>query len=510
MGIFTRIKDEIAQYSLFRRGIMPPNSRFNDIFVREISKMKERYFPAADLSAVRQDWNPTVLVDQNIYRLEYRRLFARAKRAYDTDPYARSCVSVLQSQIIGNGITPRHKPLDENGKEIPGLGKTLDNLWARFSEECFRPAHDSFPEVQRKYIANCCISGGLFLNMVPGKKGSLIPFGFQTIDQSYIEFSHDNFAMPSTPMIYNGVQINEFGEPQQYYFQDLVTWMFFNMPADNMIHGYEKWHCNQFIGIPWLAPVLTTLWDLAQLQEDRIISSRIQAAITLWVGEDSKWPGKANKTGQNNEVSWTPGSIIKSPKKPEVVQSMDNIKETFAALVELYLYQVSSGMGISYQEMCADTQGSSFSASRTVTSDRRRHYKTKQQFIVQSLCQPVNKKFIQWAFLCGLIPGKSIVDFNENPWGYCHTKWTPDRWDFVDPLKDMNSLIVQSDKGWLTDEGFCELSGEDREDLYQTLAEEKKQKDALGISAPTIVQTATANKFPQQTSTEEDENADKK
>jgi capsid protein len=162
-------------------------------------------------------------------------------------------------------------------------------------------------------------------------------------------------------------------------------------------------------------------------------------------------------------------------------------------------------MGISYQEMCADTQGSSFSASRTVTTDRRRHYKTKQQFCVRTLCQPANKKFIQWAFLCGLIPGKSIVDFKANPWGYCHTKWTPDKWDFVDPLKDINAMIAERDAGWLTDEKQCELIGDDRDERYATLAEEKKLKTSLDIMPPEIVKEASASKFPQ-----EDNNANEK
>ena len=512
MSFLGKIQDHFKQYGQFRRGELPPNARFNDHFTREIGKLKERYFPAADLSPMRQDWNPSVLVDQNIFRLEYRRIFARAKRAFDTDPYARSCVNVLQSQIIGNGITPRHKPLDSEGKEIPGLGKVLDTLWKRFSDELIRPSHDSFIDLQRKFISNCCISGGMFLNCVPSQKGSLLPFGFQFIDQSYIEFSHDNFAMPKMPMVFNGVEINEFGEAQRYYFQDLVTWMFFDLPANNMIHCYDIWHANQFIGIPWLAPVLTTLWDLSQLQEDRLIASRIQAAIALWIPEGNPFPGGKSKVNNGSNSVWAPASIMKGPagSKPEIIQASDSIRDTLQALIELYLYQVSSGMGISYQEMCADTQGSSFSASRTVTTDRRRHYKARQQLVVRQLCQPINKKFVQWAFLSGLIPGKSIVDFKDNAWGYCHTKWTPDRWDFVDPLKDMNSLIVQSDKGWLSDEGFCELTGEDREDLYQILSEESKQKKALGISVPQIVQTAGANKFPEQTTTEEEESADKK
>ena len=324
------IRSELQNYGMFRKGIMPPDPRFNAHFSRELGKVLERYYPAADLAANRQDWNPAVLVDQNILRLEYRRIFARAKRAYDTDPYARSVVRVLQSQIVGRGISPRPRPLDKDGQPITELDKTLSRHWERFADECFRPDVESFYDVQYKYVGNCCISGGLFMNFVPAPKGNLLPFAFQQIDQSYIEFSHDNFAMASVPMIFNGVEVNDFGEPQHYYFQDLLTWMFFDLPANNMIHAYEKWHFNQFVGIPWLTPVLTTLWDLSQLQEDRLIASRIQAAIALWVKEDSPWPRAGQKNPDGN-ISLAPGKILKSQVKPEIIQASDNIKDTLGA-----------------------------------------------------------------------------------------------------------------------------------------------------------------------------------
>lgn len=497
MGIFGNIRNHFQQYSQFRRGIIPANPRFSDHFTREIGKIAQRYYPAADVSASRQDWNPSVLVDQNIYRLEYRRIFARAKRAYDTDPYARSCARVLQSQVVGTGITPRHKPLDKNNQPLTKLGKLLDTLWSRFSDECFRPDKDGFYDVQSKYIANLCYSGGLFLNLVPSPKNSLLPFAFQQIDQSYIEFSHDNFAIPESPFISNGVEINEFGEPQRYYFQDLMTWQFFDMPANNMIHCYEKWHANQFIGLPWFAPILTTLWDLAQLQEDKLIASRIQAAIALWVHEDNKAPniGMKNKDG---DISLAPGAIFKGRVKPEIIQSDDTIKDSLGALIELYLKQIAAGMGVSYQEMCKDTAGANFASSRTITADQRRYYRKKQMFVERSFCKPIDKKFVQWCFLTGLIPGKSITDFKANQWGYCNSIWTPQRWDWVDPLKDMNAMIAERDAGWLSDEEFCERSGKDRDVLYAILAEEKKKKEELGIQSPAIVQEATANKFPKE------------
>lgn len=500
----TAIQNHLTNYKMFRSGIVPPMARFQDHIVREIGKISERYYPGADLGAMRQDWNPAILVDQNIYRLEYRRLYARAKRAYDTDPYAKSCVRVLQSQVVGTGITPKAKPVDKNGNGLDDLGKQLNRLFERFADECFRPDRDSFYDVQSKMIANCCTSGGLFLNEVPAKKGALLPFSFQQIDQGYIEFSHDNFAMPTAQRIFNGVEVNEFSEPQKYYFQDLLTWVFFDLPANGVIHIYDKLHTNQYVGIPWLAPVLTILWDLSQLQEDKLIASRIQTAIALWVEESSKYPNAAVKNSDGN-ISWSPGSIMKSKVKPEVIQSNDNIKESFGALIELYLRQVSSGMGVSYQEMTSDLAGANFASSRTVVMDRRRYYRKKQMFVERSFCQPIYKRFVKYCFIMGLLPGKTITDFKANEWGYCRAFWTPDRWDWVDPLKDINALIAEKDAGWLTDEAYFEKTGGNVEDVYKVLSEEKKEKDRLGISQLPQDPLGSANKLIKQNSIKEED-----
>jgi lambda family phage portal protein len=473
---------------------MPDSGRFKTRMTQELGRIMERYYPAAELGAQRQDWNPSILVDQNILRLEYRRIFARAKRAYDTDPYAKAVVRVLQDQIVGRGISARARPLDKNMNPIPALADQINKYWPRFIEECFRPSGQHFYDIQYKFIANCNISGGMFINFVPSVKGSLLPFGFQQIDQSYLEFSHDNYAVAVLPLTCNGVRVDTFGEPQHYFFQDLVNWTFFDLPANNMIHCFEKLHFNQFIGIPWLAPVLTTLWDLSQLQEDKLIASRVQAAIALWVEETSKWPSAGQKN-DDGKIEWSPGKIVKTRVKPEIIQATDSIKETFGALIQLYLGQVAAGMGVSYSEITTMASGTNFSAPRITVNDKRRHYKKQQDFIVRVLCKPVYRKFIQWCFLSGLIPGKSIIDFRENAWGYSNAVWIPDKWDWVDPLKDIEAVIAERDAGLSTDEEFCELRSKNRDDLYNTLEAEKKEREKRGI---TVIMKSTV---PQQMGT---------
>jgi capsid protein len=135
--------------------------------------------------------------------------------------------------------------------------------------------------------------------------------------------------------------------------------------------------------------------------------------------------------------------------------------------------------------------------------DRRRFYKERQKFIIRTYCQPVARDFVKWCHIAGLIPGKSIVDFKENPWGLSRAIWTSDRWDWVDPLKDIEALVAQKDAGWLTDEMYCELGNIDRENLYSTRKEEKELKKEMDIETAAVVPVKPKNPI----STEELNNA---
>ena len=178
----------------------------------------------------------------------------------------------------------------------------------------------------------------------------------------------------------------------------------------------------------------------------------------------------------------SPGKVFKSKVKPEIIQASDSIKDTYGAMLDLYLQQVAVGMGISFQELTTDTRGATFSSSRTTVQDRRRYYQKKQEFVKRTFCQPVYDKFVQWAFLSGFISGKTISDFRQNKWGFCRAVWTPDRWAWVDPLKDMQALIAEKNAGWVSDNDICEQTGKNRDVLYAELSEEKKMREEMGIA----------------------------
>ena len=86
------------------------------------------------------------------------------------------------------------------------------------------------------------------------------------------------------------------------------------------------------------------------------------------------------------------------------------------------------------------------------------------------------------------------MDWKRNAWGYSQAYWIADKWAWVDPQKDINSLKIQKDAGWLSDEMYCESVGIDRDALYDTLADEAQIKKERGIVSTDTQQTQNSGK----------------
>lgn len=471
------------------------------------SGVAQRYFPAASTSRLRSEWTSTINSTYDIINSEYVKLVARAKLAYDTDPYAKTAITVRESQIVGSGIRPHPKPKDADGNDIPALAKILSQYWARFNDEFMRNRDSTIYECQARFIRQKGISGGVLYNKVPNRKNSLFPFAFQEIDQDQLVFFRDQTAvLPDTTSdstilsktltknrIHHGVELDKFNDPVAYNFAGVDA----PIPATNIIHAFVKSHINQTIGIPDLAPALTTLWDLQQVLENKIIASRVASAIALWMHRDDRG-SLVNKKNDAGNVDWAPGRIIASSQEPKIIQANDNISDSFKPLVELYLRSVAICMGISYQELATDMAGANFSSARVITIDKRRGYEQEQKTLIRTHSKPIYRQYVEWCFLTGLIDGKTITDFNQNAWGLCEALWTPDPWDWVDPQRDISALVTARENGWLTDEMYYQRIGATRDTMYSELAKEKQMKDSLGINpAEQKVQQVKPAQIPQ-------------
>ena len=101
-----------------------------------------------------------------------------------------------------------------------------------------------------------------------------------------------------------------------------------------------------------------------------------------------------------------------SPSRPD---------DAFTPFVAQMLRAVASGVGCSYTQVSSDFSQSNYSSSRLELLETRAHYKTLQQYMIETLCQRVYEKWMDMAVMSGALrlPG---FDIDRIVWRYSPKK----------------------------------------------------------------------------------------
>jgi lambda family phage portal protein len=138
-------------------------------------------------------------------------------------------------------------------------------------------------------------------------------------------------------------------------------------------------------------------------------------------------------------VDLAPGEDIKFSEPVEVGGSYEPFQYR-------QLLRAAAGAGIPYSDMTGDLRRTSFGSIRAGLIAHRRRIETLQQsVIVYQLCQRVYDRWWTEAVLAGALP-VTPSQFAANQKAYRRADWIPPKWDWIDPLKDIEAeqLLVQN------------------------------------------------------------------
>lgn len=152
------------------------------------------------------------------------------------------------------------------------------------------------------------------------------------------------------------------------------------------------------------------------------------------------------------------------------------------------LRDIASGLGVEYANFANDWSGVSYSSVRAGTLAERDQWKILQAQFVDMFVIPVFEAWLD-SFLKLRASGKySISDFDR----LSECEFRGRRWDWVDPMKDINAAVVAVQHGWKTNEQVASDYGGDYFDNLDDMAAEKAKADALGLSPEDGVQAPSA------------------
>ncbi len=496
--------------------------RLMDRIARRFGYVQKRNvdYAAAQLSRLTASWSSWSLsANEEIFR-SLRTLRARSRELSRNDAHAKRFLQMVESNVVGpNGIGLQNRSVDyrkdpKTGKTGPVQDSVANNIiereWARWAKKgyCEITGKLSLAAFQRLYIRTVARDGEALVRRLTGARFAPHGYALQFIDVDRLDEQY-NDDLPDGRRIRMGVEIDRTGRPLAYHVLNRHPGDFRNtlsgvadrerIPAAEMLHDFIADRPEQIRGVPWMHAAMLRLKMLGAGEEAAVIAFRIGASkmgfyespdgdpTPLGVDKD-KATGEIYDEAEPGHFGMLPPGYKFSnfdPRYPD---------QAYDPFVKACLRGVASGLGVSYNSLASDLEGVNYSSIRQGVLDERDAWMTIQSWMIDGFMDTVYGDWIERMLLSGAttLPASKIDKFNA-------ASWQPRRWQWVDPMKDVEANIAAINNGLKSRRQVIAETGNDIEDVFTDLAAEETLADQMGLTfgAPAPTAPASANTTPE-------------
>jgi len=454
---------------------------------------KTRGYSGAISSRLTGDWlNPTTTGDEEIRR-DLQKLRNRCRELERNNDYVRRYLNGLESNVIGSaGIILQMKVEDAPLQYDERANREIEQAWQKWCNRKY-----TTPTGQHSWLDTCKLAlrstardGDVMLHLLRGYSNEQ-GFAVQLIEADRLDLHHNNYKMEGGGQIRMGVELTSLGKPVSYHvltshpgetndtYRKRIA-----IPADDVIHLYNPERISQTRGTPWMVSAMTRLQMLAGYEESELVASRVSASKMGFLIKDANaehYTGEED-TDYNLIMEAEPGSIEELPTGMTFQEwSPSHPTTAYKDFVKSTLRGISAGLNVSYNMLANDLEGVNYSSIRAGLFDEREHYKTVQNWFIDSFVQPVFEAWLETMMLNGSFTfGINRFDKMNKP------KWCPRRWPWIDPLKDIQANVLAMNNGLQAKRNIINATGGDIEDIYSTIAADKQLAEDKGLVFETV------------------------
>jgi len=462
-------------------------NRFNKLF-GHISNYTRQFghYDAANTGRLQDDWSTNYATPTSNLKGQWKNIIARAISSFDNNPHTKGILNTLASNVIGNGLRPQPRIKNKNGTPVDGINKQLAEGWKRYNDQWDSTGRCTQFESQKIRFGEIFRTGSTITNKVQAPKENYISVENQIVNVLRLDDGHDwatpDFSTPEIKQTVFGINLNAYGRPLSYWIQGVKT----PISTRYMKLHFKQEMAEQYIGVSWLTPALKYLWANENLIKDKLISSRIQAMIGLFMPQSQFNAAIKAQKNSDDQIEMKAGRIYtgKVGEAPEVIQADDSIQQVLEPLQKLLLHAITMTFGISYQSVTRDLSKVNMASGRINTNEDRKTYRRMQKWFAKEVCQPDWEEFVFRMFLEGKIAGYSLADYMKDPWYYNQVQWIPPGFEYIDPSREATAAIDLNQAKMLTLEDHYGEQGWDWRDKVDQLADEQAYMKEKGIEMP--------------------------
>jgi lambda family phage portal protein len=465
----------------------------------------QRQFDAGALNRLTADWLTSGNSADSEIRYSLKELRNRCRDLERNNDYARRYFKLLQNNVLGsNGIGLQMKVRErvkEAGKWVERYDMVANkiiedahSMWRR-PEYCSLSGAHNFIQLQQIALTSTARDGAcLFRKHYPKDNPFLFSLEPIEIDQLDIDRNETHKDGSVTSM---GIRKNQSGKVVGYWllrshpgelFQPRANgfWTEY-VDAKFIIHLYRPERVGQSTGFPWLVSTMVRLKNLGQYEAAELVASRVSAAkmgfIINTAAQSIPYSGAQDSQGRKY-MEVEPGSIEELPFGKDFRSFDPNHPSTaFKDFVKATLRGISAGLGVSYTSLANDLESVNYSSIRAGLLEEREEWKTVQGWFIDSFIRPIFEEWLSMAASSGALKnnesGLSLPA--AKVWKWNQPEFKARRWDWVDPLSDLQASVLAVEKGFKSRRQIISEAGGDVEDTFGDIAADESLEEEYGL-----------------------------
>lgn len=410
----------------------------------------------------------------------------RATDAYKNNPSAFKAIRTIQNNVIGTGIMPT--PVGVNGPLTKSEIKLIKSEWKKFAETTICDFDGSFNYygLQSLAMRTVAIKGETFV-FKQRDNSSRIPIKMQVLSPHMIDHRKSSLTVIGRKdnYIVQGVEFNSKGKKVGYWIFDHNPNNEYSMkiapvflPIEDIIHVFYKEFPEQVRGVPFGTASMLSMADLDDYKDAQLILQKISACHVAFTTKQTDDSGL--DVGENGEKidRMEPGMIETLSPGEQVTFNRPPTPGNFSDYVSKNEQANAAGFGVTYEQMTGDLGNVNFSSGRMGWIEANRQVEDWQyNMFIPQFCDPSFRWFIEGLKLRGLLKSDKEVT----------AEWTPQGREMLDPVKEMNGLILELKAGLISWDEACKRRGYNPETLFEQMKLDKQKFKEAGIEVEWIL-----------------------
>jgi lambda family phage portal protein len=446
-----------------------------------------------------QDWQSSPTTMNLEMRRSLRTVRTRSREMAINDDYMRQFLKLFTDNVIGStGIRLQVKALKDDGAMSTIGNKIVEDAFKTwgYPETATMAGRFDWIAAQR-HAAKCLARDGEVLCRYVAAKNDF-GFAIDFIDVAWLDELYNEINSQTGNRIIMSVEVDTWGRPVAYYLTPpRFDWL--AAPYDRKQRYRERIDASEILhifvpeedeeetrGLPWVASALYRLRQLGKYEEAEVIAARIGACKMGFIARsaDDTYQGQPDEeeAGDPPFLEHAEPGIFQELGPGETVSSFDpnHPNSNFDMFHKALMRGIASGVGVSYVSLANDLTGVNFSSIRAGILAEREFYKSVQSFLITHFCRPIYQRWLENAYLAGQLEGLTPKDIKT----VANPDWRPRGWPWVDPRNDAQAKLLEVKAGLSSVTDILAEQGEDIEEVFKKIQEERKLAAKYGITLP--------------------------